>query len=64
MTEKQTENQTYEPPSVTQLGTVFDLTAGGEVGGSGDTFECSASVMPGGENPDLCSDDFPGEGPS
>jgi hypothetical protein len=59
MKEKRSKEQTYKPPSVTQLGTVFDLTAGGEVGGSGDTYDCSASVMPDGKNPDQCSDDFP-----
>ena len=64
MKEKRSKEQTYKPPSLTQLGTVFDLTAGGETGGTGDTYECPSSIVPGGENPDLCSDDFPGEGPS
>lgn len=54
MTEQQSTKKTYESPSMKRWGTVLDLTAGGETGGSGDTYECPSSVIPEGNNTDLC----------
>lgn len=38
MTDNKDPNTQYRPPSVERWGTVLDLTAGAETGGSGDTF--------------------------
>jgi len=38
MTDPDQLNDEYHPPSVKRWGTVLDLTAGGDVGGSSDAF--------------------------